>query len=153
MGLHDYFRAADRMTASRALDSAGGPLHRRGPGFDGVATKLEPDVILGKLVAAILHVPWDPNLMNGRWTRPPPEQQDPDEEGPWIQELSVRARDALAEVDDARLPELAADWVQAEEFSWHDIDVSELLQIATELVALARRAKKSGDHVYCWSCP
>jgi hypothetical protein len=70
-------------------------------------------------------------------------------DGPILQELSVETRDALALVDEARLPELAAQWARIEEMStlW---DESDLLELLEGLVGLARDAQKAGDQLYCW---
>jgi hypothetical protein len=54
--LFDYFRAANAETAVRAMDRMAGPLIGT-DAFDGVETKIDPRVQLGKLVAFIRQFP------------------------------------------------------------------------------------------------
>jgi hypothetical protein len=77
----------------------------------------------------------------------PPETK-PEER--WLEELNLQVRDALATAGDARLPALAAEWAQIEEFhSWLNVD--DALSLIEDLVGLARRARNAGDKLYCWS--
>ncbi|RVX46889.1 hypothetical protein EDD27_9802 [Nonomuraea polychroma] len=71
-------------------------------------------------------------------------------DGPQIDELSASARDALAEVDDSRLFEVARRWTMEPLCPFRDGDV---LDVVEELVALARRAKESDEMLYCWWIP
>ena len=79
-----------------------------------------------------------------------PEGPYSDGEGPWVVELGVPFRDALADVDDAALPGLAERWCQIEEL--RRLDAALALDIIERFVALARHAKESGDRLYCWCC-
>jgi hypothetical protein len=162
--LTDYFRAPDAQTALRALDPSDGSLAPY-PTFDRVEAKgIDPNVVLGQLVAFTRRVPWEPNIVGDVPVWPPRETRPTNEAeynalpedsrwktGPWLTELGVPARDTLATVDDARLPDLAAQWAQIEEFGGF-AETGELLEIMTDLVALARRARDAGEQLYCWTC-
>ncbi|MFI6604034.1 hypothetical protein ACIBHX_48055 [Nonomuraea sp. NPDC050536] len=78
-------------------------------------------------------------------------EDSPYREGPEIEELSVSVRDALAEVDDVRLPEVAQRWMDESLSSLYDADYA--LDLVKEFVALARRAKESDQMLYCWWIP
>jgi hypothetical protein len=150
----DYFRAADAEYAVLAV--ASGPLSS---GFDTVEAKgIDPAVMLGQLVAFIRGTQSSPDTVV--W--PPPKmkptgkdaydqllQNSPWRTGPWLFELSVETRDALALVDDARLPELAGQWATIEEFS-RSVNGDSLMPLLKELVGLARRAQKNSEPLYCW---
>ena len=67
-----------------------------------------------------------------------------------LQELGLSVRDALADVDDTRLPELAAQWARGEELArYNDSTPESILDLLVELVNLARRAQVAGDWLYC----
>jgi hypothetical protein len=154
----DYFRAADAEIASLAI--ASGP---QDCGFDTVEAKgIPPDVVLSQLIAFIRKMPWSPVIAPTRLLWPPEKtgptskiyerlpENSPLRDGPFLQELSGETRDALASVDNARLPELAAQWARIEEMSslW---DEDSLLELLNELVDLASSAQKAGDQLYCRS--
>jgi hypothetical protein len=63
--------------------------------------------------------------------------------------VADRSRDALADVDDALLPELTRRWSRLEEFRGH-ADLADLEAILRALVDLSRRTRERGDHLYCW---
>ncbi|MFD9686898.1 hypothetical protein ACFWXO_14205 [Kitasatospora sp. NPDC059088] len=158
--LTDYFRAPDAETVVRALAAADGSLAAVRPDFDVVeAKRIDPGVVLGQLVAAILAQPWRVDLVEDTpiWpTAPQPgpdgpwDEDDPWATGPWAFELGDAARDALAEVRDDRIPEAVRQWAEAEE--WGGADPTDLLPLAGELIALARRARAAGERLYCWVC-
>ncbi|MET8543268.1 hypothetical protein ABZW03_21850 [Kitasatospora sp. NPDC004799] len=111
------------------------------------------------MVAAVLGEPWRVGLVAGTAVRPttprpgpsgPADEDDPWATGPWVTELAAAARDALAGVPDERVPEAVARWAGAEE--WHGAEPSDLLPLAEELIALARRARAAGEQLYCWIC-
>lgn len=111
--------------------------------MDGIDAKgIEPSVTVGTLVAFALDRPWDPDLMGLEmvWA-------GDDEDGPWVVELDDLARDALAGIEDARMPELARWWAGIEELAE---DPEWMLVVLTGLVHVARRARDAGQHVYCW---
>jgi hypothetical protein len=154
----DYFAAANAEVASLAI--ASGP---HACGFDPVEAKgIAPDVVLSQLVAFIVGTPSSAHISATRLLWPPAETEptrkaydglpegSPLRDGPYLQELDARTREALASVDDALLPGLAAQWARIEEMSalW---DESSLRQLLAELVDLARTAQKAGDQLYCWS--
>jgi hypothetical protein len=148
--LFDYFRAPDAKTAARAMELPGGPLLPEAA-FDGVeAKRIDPRVVLGQLVAFIRGVPWDVNLVRTVLVWPPPGT-DPGTAETWLEELNLEVRDALAAVDDARLPVLADQWARIEEFH-RRVDTDVALSLIKDLVGLARRARDGGDRLYCWSC-
>ena len=166
--LFDYFRAPDRDAAFRLLDQGdgvpSGPA-TMGASVDALDAKgTDPVVILGKLVALILVVPWSVDLVETVDVWPPEEtkprsleemhrlpEDSPWNTGPWLGELSDRVRDAFAEVDDYALPSVADEWARIDEFSGH-MDATLALDITEEFVALARRARQANDRLYCWMC-
>lgn len=158
----DYFRASDAKTAKQAIDRQGGPLFPE-PAFDGVETKgIDPQVILGSLVAFIRGAPYELEMVRTVGVWPPPESAPKTEEeyealpddspwkdGPLLEELDLQTRDTLASVNDGQVADLAAQWVQIEEFH-NAADPEEMQLLIEELVGLARRARNSGDLLYCW---
>ncbi|MEU7889295.1 hypothetical protein AB0B54_27655 [Microbispora bryophytorum] len=125
---------------------------------------IDPHLKLGTLIALMTGVPYTVDLVASMSVYPPPQgapksmeeweslpEDSPYAEGPWIEELPVLVRDALADVDDSRLPEITRQWAQHDEFrDWSPVDKDNLLTLAKELVDLARRAKSSGQMLYCW---
>ncbi|MFJ9769768.1 hypothetical protein ACIRVF_00790 [Kitasatospora sp. NPDC101157] len=162
--LTDYFRAPGAAAVVRALELTGGARPEFGEAsegaFDGVMAKgVDPGVLLGQLVAAIRAEPWRVDLVEDAavWpTTPQPgpdgpwSEDDPWSTGPWVTELDDAARDALAEVRDDRIPAAVARWAEAAE--WHGADPADLLPLAEDLIALARRARTAGERLYCWIC-
>ncbi|GHF85793.1 hypothetical protein GCM10018790_74110 [Kitasatospora xanthocidica] len=162
--LTDYFRAPDAAAVVRALELTGGGRPDfdggSGAGFDGVeAKRVDPYVVLGRLVAAIREEAWLPDVVPEKpvWPATPPpgpdgpqDEDDPWATGPWVTELGTTARDTLAGVPDERLPEVVAQWALAEE--WDGANASDLLPLAEELIDLARRARAAGEQLYCWIC-
>ncbi|NUW46333.1 hypothetical protein [Nonomuraea rhodomycinica] len=164
----EYYRAADRAAATV------GPEHSREladaslglPEFDVVVTKwIDPEVVLGQLVAFAGQVDYSLGLVQPVVLYPPPEdaprsdeewealpEDSPYREGPGIMELSADARDMLAGVADARLPALAEQWAAIEEFSRFTDDDGYMLSLTTDLVGLARRARDNDQLLYCWCC-
>src|SRR5204862_5793274 len=125
---------------------------------------IDPIVIVGQLVAAAADVEYtvDTVRTTGVWSpdiTPWPGMEDgeptPDSDwegvtGPWVEELDDRARDVLADVEDSRVANLAEQWARIEEFGASTTG-AELEPIVEDLIGLARRARKAGDHLYCWS--
>jgi hypothetical protein len=144
--LTDYFRATDNDTVTHALDHTDGTSPLIAPlRWDGVETKsVDPDVVLAQLVTAA-------HPTTGRHTNPLvwPTTDDPEHEGPWVCRLDTRTRDALAAVHDTDLHRLSTRWADIEEWHGHTTP-DDLLPVVTDLVHLARRARDSGDHLYCW---
>jgi hypothetical protein len=162
--LTDYFRAPDAATVLRIKDVLDGPLSA-GAGLDGVQEKgIAPRVVLGKLVAFIHGVPWGTELVLCTLLRPPAEtaptsaaqydalpENSPWRTRPWLEELGLSVRETLARLDDTRIPGLAVEWAQIEEFGgW--AEAGELQTLIGDLVALTRRAREVGDQRYCWTC-
>ncbi|GAA3000029.1 hypothetical protein [Actinokineospora diospyrosa] len=149
--LTDYFRAADAGVVVRYLElsEAASPVGE----FDGVQAKsVDPDVVLGQLVAAALGGSYEDLDSRPVWpTSPPPtdvpEEGDPWAEGPWVSELDAPVRDALAGVSDVAA--VTAVWVEAEEVFG---EAAEWEPFVAELVALARRARDAGESLFCWVC-
>ncbi|GIH22278.1 hypothetical protein Aph01nite_05880 [Acrocarpospora phusangensis] len=165
--LYDYYRAAGRDAAiadpenPRAVDEPERPV------FDAVDAKsIDPHVAFGQLVALAAGVPYSIDLIDSVMLYPPPEgapqsdeeweslpEDSPYLDGSWIAELPVMARDALADLDDSRVPEVAGRWSEAEEFkSWSPEDRRHLFALTEQFVGLARRAKADDQLLYCWSC-
>ncbi|GAA1813237.1 hypothetical protein GCM10009682_38020 [Luedemannella flava] len=152
--LYDYFRASDDATVVDLLAANGdwyGATHADGSAVDVVEAKsLDPDVVVGKVVAHIRDVPWSPGTMGTGLVEPA------EDEGPWVVRIADEARDTLADLPDDRFRELAAWWATIEEFArWSrldDEDVEMLREKLAELVGLARRARAADDRLYCWIC-
>ncbi|GAA0358965.1 hypothetical protein NE235_17465 [Actinoallomurus spadix] len=166
--LFDYFRAPDGETALRLLDRGNGvPAGPAtiGTGVDALDAKgIDPFVILGRLVGLILAVPSSVDLVRTAGVWPPEEtkprsleemnrlpEDSPWNTGPWLEELDDRIRDAFAEADDYALPWIADRWARIEEFDGH-MDATFALGIIEDFVALARRARRADDRLYCWMC-
>ncbi|MBP2471381.1 hypothetical protein JOF53_000253 [Crossiella equi] len=147
MGIvYDYFRAADDQDALRVVEYDAGPRFGSLPGltpFDAVAAPgVDPVVVLGQLLAFVLAQPWHVDLVPARslW---PVAATSP--EPPLVFAVGRRARDVLATVCEEDLPELAGKWAGIAELpGWQP------LPVLTELVALAQRAVKDGDRLFCW---
>ncbi|MEU7528454.1 hypothetical protein AB0A74_22170 [Saccharothrix sp. NPDC042600] len=144
--LTDYFRASDHDTVRTALDHNDAMSPLMAPlRWDGVEAKaVDPEVVLAQLVTAADPAA-DPDDNPLVW----PATADPDHEGPWVVALDPTTRDTLAAAHDDDLPTLATHWARIEEWNG-DPTPDELLPLVTELVQLARRARDTGDHLYCW---
>ncbi|MEW2380263.1 hypothetical protein AB0883_29735 [Micromonospora sp. NPDC047812] len=155
--LYDYFRASDDEAVAKLMTATdGGPVVREGDSavVDAVDGKgIDPRVVLGKVVSFALDAPWDAHLIGERLIWPDGAGEDPEFEGPWVVVLSERARDALAEIPDDRMPGLADRWSHIEELShYSDMQPEVMLSRLREFVGLARRARTSGESIYCWIC-
>ncbi|MGA5818418.1 hypothetical protein ACPC54_11225 [Kitasatospora sp. NPDC094028] len=154
--LTDYFRAPDAAAVVRELELTEGGR----PVFDGVEAKgIDPGVVLGRLVAALRQEPWRVDLVADQpiWpTTPPPgpdsrpDDDDPWSTGPWVTELDAATRDTLAAATGPRLAAAVEEWARAEEL--YGAHPSDLLPLAQEFTALARRARAAGERLYCWIC-
>lgn len=147
--LHDYYRASDRSTAATTL---------RTPPVRVVKRPGEPvfDAVDGKGIDPIVMLTTLQSLLTGESYDELPQADFADvavggDNGPWITELPVRLRDALADGDDGRLRDTAQQWVRTEEFGL-PTSADDVLPFLQELIALARRARDSGELLYCWSC-
>ncbi|GGQ04329.1 hypothetical protein [Streptosporangium pseudovulgare] len=164
---YEYYRAADRTAATVQSEHSReiADPSRGVPEFDVVVAKwIDPEVVLGQLVAFAGHVDYRLGLAETVVLYPPPEgaprsdeewdalpEDSPYLEGLGIMELSAKARDMLAGVDDARLPMLAEQWAAIEEFShFTDDDDGYMLSLTKDLVGLARRARENDQLLYCW---
>jgi hypothetical protein len=149
----------------RAKELPTGPLGPDGD-FDGIEAKsVDPYVVLGQLIAFIRRVPaWAPNLVQAIDVSPDPAtkpvsaeeyeglpEDSPWKTGRWLLELNGSVRDALARVDDARVPELATQWAKIEEFAGA-MTAEEAQSLLDALVGLARRTRDSRNRLYCWTC-
>jgi hypothetical protein len=145
--LYDYFRALDGSAVAELMKASRGGSPVIGRVADGVDAKaIEPAVILGKLVAFVLRVPWKADLIEADEIWPADDGEDSDA---WVVSLGDRVRDCLAGIDDARLPQVAVWWSQIEELAG-TADLGFMRSVLADLVGLARRAATVGDHLYCW---
>ncbi|MER7703996.1 hypothetical protein ABTX81_13960 [Kitasatospora sp. NPDC097605] len=163
--LTDYFRAADDAAVLAALgDAEGGPLVGGGRAvFDGTEAKgVDPDVVLGQLIAVVRRVEWAVDLVGGTpvWpTTPPPGREGPADEddpwvtGPWVMRLDRAVRDTLAELPAAEAAEAGARWAAATAEELPGLDGEDLRPLVEDLSGLARRAREAGEDLYCWLCP
>ncbi|MBB5774027.1 hypothetical protein [Nonomuraea jabiensis] len=163
---YDYYRAADRQAAAEKPDSPRAVEEPMAgvPSFDAVDAKgIDPNVILGQLIAVVKEIPYSLDLIQTITVYPPPEaapatieewealpDDSPYKEGPGIEELSVDVRDTLAGIPDSRLGELTERWEQIEEFADFPPARGFLLQVLTELRDIAQRAQKEDQMIYCW---
>ncbi|MEV6302781.1 hypothetical protein AB0M02_25435 [Actinoplanes sp. NPDC051861] len=145
--LYDYFRAADAATVVRLMAENDGGSPDEVELVD--AKGIDPVVSLGKLIGFIVDEPWSVDLVRSSLVWPSGDELE-EHEGPWVEELGDRTRDALAGLDPARIPELATRWAGIEEFSGY-ADNELLASGITEMAALARNARDAGEHLYCWS--
>jgi hypothetical protein len=149
--LFDYFRAEDVQAVAHVMKRArGGPVVRSRDGLplaDAVDAKgIDPFVALSTLVALIRAVPWSPDLVPSSevW----PRTDGFSKTGPRVLDLDDAARDALAGLDDDELAAVALRWANTAQMShWSAEDV---VPMTAELVGLARRARASGDRLFCW---
>ncbi|GLW29420.1 hypothetical protein [Actinoplanes regularis] len=149
--LYDYFRAPSVAEVRRHMDEndASSPVPVT---YDGIELKaIDPDVVLGKLVAFAIGQEWSLDLVNERLIWPENGEQDPEFEGPWASRLEDRARDVLADIPADRVSELATRWAAVEEFHGYG-DPEFLREVVADFIALAARAREHGESLYCWSC-
>lgn len=66
-----------------------------------------------------------------------------------VERLTDAMRDALAAIDDADVPAIAARWATIEEW-FGDVGGPDVEWFVTDIAALARNAAGSGRHLYCW---
>jgi hypothetical protein len=158
--LTDYFRARDGATAA-VVDGPdwSGPLFppEGTEPFDGVEAKwIDPYVVFPQLVAFVLDVPFDLDLVEPIWVWSPEEEMGANgSPGSVVVQFGDDVRDALAGVSSERIPELADRWARIEEFSWSSDghgDVDYLSAVVRGLVGLSQRAQAAGEHLYCWWC-
>jgi hypothetical protein len=109
--LFDYFPAPDAATVAKLMQATdgGSPIHHgHEPVADSVDAKgIEPVVTLGQLVEHILGADGSVDVIGGELVWPAGAEPAQDYEGPWVVVLDDQARDALAGVEAARVPELA----------------------------------------------
>lgn len=153
--LFDYFRASDDEAVAKLMAATNsGSVMQEGISLlvDAVDGKgIDPPVVLGQVVSFALDVPWSLDLIGERYVWPDGTDEDLEYEGPCVVALSERARDVLAEIPDDRLPHLADRWSRIEEFSrYSDVQTEVMLARLREFVGLARRARESGENIYCW---
>jgi hypothetical protein len=150
----DYFRATDDDQATGTHELPGGPLAGDAPArLDGVSTKgVFPDPHLEQLVAHASGVPYERGPRTSWQLWPPADTPPPTDEtslwltDPSVERLATRIRDVLADVDPGDVQVLAEVW--AADVS-HSVD--EAARTITDLIAVARRARESGQDLYCWS--
>ncbi|MEU7656662.1 hypothetical protein AB0C42_14480 [Micromonospora taraxaci] len=155
--LYDYFRAVDDEAVAKLMAATGGgPVVRAedSPVEDAVDGKgIDPTVVLGKVVSFALGVPWSADVIGDRLIWSQGARENLEYEGPWVVVLSEPARDALADIPDDRLPDLAEQWSHIEELShYSDAEPEVMLSRLREFVGLARRARTNAEHIYCWIC-
>jgi hypothetical protein len=136
----DYFRAPSTEQAAAVVD--GGPIER----FDTVAGR-EPDVVLEQLIAFVRGVEWRPGLSGTSLISAEESEFDA-----WVCQFADDVRDLLAGIPDEDVPALARWWAGIEELAPHTGEPLDLAPELAELVALARRAKDAGQHLYVWMC-
>lgn len=136
----DYFLAAGEGAVAELMARTEGDspltLHN-GQGVD--AEGIDPAVGLGKVVALILGVGWEPGLVPAQ---PVWEADLECHEGPWVLDVGEVAVRALAGLGDADVPAVVA--------RLPNTDPEWLADALRSLAALARRATATGERLYCW---
>jgi len=167
--LHDYFRAANHKAALGVLEAPAGPLVPDDTGrtpFDGIDAKgVDPNVVLGQLVAIVRNTQWTTETVTTTSVWPPPDtapatldeamtlpEDSPWSTGPWVMELDDQTHATLADIADSQCARLAAQWAQIEEFDYDDGVEDMLTTLVADLSHLARRAREAGHRLYCWTC-
>ncbi|WP_053733688.1 hypothetical protein [Nocardia sp. NRRL S-836] len=136
----EYFRAPSADQAAAVAD--GGPIER----FDTVDGR-EPDVVLDQLIAHVRGVEWRPGLSGT--TLISAEENDFDA---WVCLVADDVRDTLADIPDDDVPALARWWAAIEELAPLSGEPLDLAPDLRRLVALTRRARDAGEHLYVWMC-
>ncbi|MCE7007688.1 hypothetical protein LWC34_33430 [Kibdelosporangium philippinense] len=144
--LTDYFSAASDEQAAAALFASGGPLHADPPFKTVEAKGIEPSVTLARLAVVLTGEDIDTVTAAPDWTR-----EVADDEDKFVGAVPDSLKEALAQADDAQIPEIAREWATAEEFFGH-ADPEFLAELVRELVDLARHATEQGERLYVWVC-
>jgi hypothetical protein len=143
--MYDYFRAAGPDAVVAMMDDTTGASVP-----DAVETKwIDPFVVLGQIIAFSLDEPWSIRLVGGGllWPR---GGRDPEYDGPRVTSIGDRARDALADITEDRMPDLAERWSRVPELSGFGMTPDDLQPLLHDLVVLARTARANGQSLYCW---
>jgi hypothetical protein len=151
--LYDYFRATDDDAAVALMEATegGGPAvtAREDPRLDAIDLKgIDPTVILGQLVGFARGVGWKggPARQELLWS-------GPEEDGPWLVSIDDATRDTLASITGEQMPGLSAQWGRIEEVRVNDpLPDDAMLPVLNDIVGLAQRARRAGEHLYCWCC-
>lgn len=153
--LYDYFRASDAEAVAELMaDLDGGPVVRASgsPMPDAIDAKwLDPSMVLSWVIAFALDVPWDIHLAGDELVWPGGAGRDMEYQGPWVVAIGESARDALADIPEDRMPELAERWSRIDELAqFDDMSPELMLSFLRQFVRLAGNARTSGETVYCW---
>ncbi len=163
--LYDYFRASDSATVAQACASTGCRSPLTAGQFPGLDLKgIDDAVTLGKLVALIRGVDWDPHLVDSAAVCPPAQTMPTESAawaalgedsqwltGPWVNELAMDVRDTIGTVADEEIPELGAAWSRIEEFNG-SVDADDCAEGVRMIVDLARDAMRHDEMLYVWIC-
>jgi hypothetical protein len=147
----DYFRADDDGIARRVGGVLGGPVAAGHPGT--IETKgVDPYVRVGHLYFRVRGRDWEYDDAIGSQVLPTEPIGPENWEEPTVERLSDQVRDTLAEVTDEDRRELGRWWATTEEFVRDRTDPAYVETLCAELLAMCRRARDDGQHVYVWSC-
>ncbi len=72
------------------------------------------------------------------------------DEGPWVTTFSKTLLDALVELPDDRIPEIAAQWIETEEFQMDRWEIDGVQNVIRRMVETARQAAASGKELFVW---
>lgn len=166
-GFFAYMRATDalaaRLAVGRSLGVGAGKDPSTVPGAV-AAQGVDHFFALGHLVALIRRTRWSSDIVPCTVVWPPTggrpanleDYERLPEDAPWktakfsIMELGTDVRNALADVDDSRLLSLAGAWAGVGEFAkFSDSTAAGLLPVVTDLVKLAREARRRNEFLYC----
>ena len=178
--IYDYFAAESDERAASVLGLAGGPAgsapeaepgllaavragemtayqEMRTPrvrwsehGFQVLGGKgIDPGVELATLEELLTGVSWE-NVMDG--PRSGARIAAVGDYEPWVASVTDELQQALAHREADDFEQVAAAWVQTEEFQFDAGDAAPLARFLRELAGLARDALNRGDRLYCWIC-
>jgi len=156
-----YFTTASDDEALKIVTSTNPPIHQNAQLDRSDQRGIEPIVNLGQLIANILGMGWDPDMIEDTNIYPPGPEPTIEEwmeglpenslwnAGVHCNRLKNSVSDALSGIQDDRITELAQTWSQIEE--WHEnADLQALQQTIRDLASLSKRARAAGQSLYVY---
>lgn len=152
--LFNYFSAPTDEVAASVIDHGPAPdaAAEELPAFDTVALSgIDPVVQMGTLESILTGTPYA-QVRSGPRAADVLAQRDEGEL--LVVTMTATLRAALSKLEGDRMPSVAAQWGDTEEFqvaaySWSP---DELQSALGQLAGLAQRASATEQHLYCWVC-
>ena len=141
----DYFSAADDNAAVAVVDLPGGPGQAS---LDVVSLKnIDPVVCMAKLEAILAGCSYEEARQ-----RPRSGQllSSPEAESAFVVSVSDTLCELLTATAEDELVRAAESWSQTDELRMSKVDADTASGVLTDLSSLARRARTSDRHLYCW---